>query len=171
MSCFFGRYEIPCFLLKMFLMRVPYWEFMLFARQFSFEICLWDFILFGSYEISLWDFTLFGPHEISWDFLMGFHAFLAVIKFLYEISCFLLHKFLKRSYEIILWDSIRRVYAVCYIICLWDLLVRFHEIILWDFMLFGSYEISWDFLMSFDAFWPPMRSSYEISMLFVAIVF
>ena len=29
-----------------------------------------------------------------------------------------------------------------------------YEISLWDFLLFGSYEISWDLLVSFMLFWP-----------------
>ncbi len=82
------------------------WKFSRFAAYFSDEIYLWDFMLIGRYEMSLWEFMLFAAqfsYEISWwDFILFWriralrlrlHAFLAVMRFPHEISCFLAAEF------------------------------------------------------------------------------
>jgi hypothetical protein len=86
---------------------ISLWDFMLFGRC---KISLWEFMLF-SCIIILCDFMLLGCKACMrvssgeggvmqyvekgrhafwalWDFLMSFHAFLALMKFLYESSCF-----------------------------------------------------------------------------------
>ncbi len=112
------------------------------------------------------------PYEIScflasWDFIrfrFGISCFLAVMIFLYEISCF----FCRINF---FWDFLMRVYAFRYIIRLWerliigfhafwplrDCLIRFHAFWpLCDFFRFPNgfscFWPQWDFLMRFHAY-------------------
>ncbi len=73
-------YEIVCFLLHNFLTRFPLRDFMLSCR----------------YEMSLWNLSRFCCILFSRDFLMRFHALLAVMRCPCDILCFLLHNFRTR---------------------------------------------------------------------------
>ena len=96
--------RFDAFYLHSLRMRIPLWEFMLFATSFANEICWWDFMLFG-------------PYESSRDFFVSFHAFLlhnCLMRLPYEISFFLT-----------LMGFLLRLYAFCSTLFVCDFLLKF----------------------------------------------